>query len=237
MPTRTTSGIGAGSRPLAPVDSTAGRGALHGFVATLTSMTAEDDAHEVYEAWAPTYEADLVGGYGYTAHRIAAEGMAGACPERAAEILDVGCGTGLVAVELAARGFSTIDGLDASARMIAEARAKGIYRDLRGGDVRDPAAVEPGRYDAAIAVGVFGGGHVGPEDLECFARPVRAGGVIVLFANGIPWVEDDYPLHLHRLEENGVWTVERTTEVNYMDRIERPGWLVVARRAGAPDHG
>lgn len=88
------------------------RGALHGFVATLTSMTAGDDAHEVYEAWAPTYEADLVDGYGYTAHRIAAEGMAGACPERAAEILDVGCGTGLVAAELAARGFSTIDGLD-----------------------------------------------------------------------------------------------------------------------------
>ena len=151
MPTKTTSGIGAGSRPLAPVDSAAGRGTLHGFVATLTSMTAEDDAHEVYEAWAPTYEADLVGGYGYTAHRIAAEGMAGACPERAAEILDIGCGTGLVAVELAARGFSTIDGLDASARMLAEARAKGIYRDLRGGDVCDPAAVEPGRYDAAIA--------------------------------------------------------------------------------------
>ena len=91
-----------------------------------------------------------------------------------------------MAVELAARGFSTIDGLDASARMIAEARAKGIYRDLRGGDVRDPAAVEPGRYDAAIAVGVFGGGHVGPEDLECFARPVRAGGAIVLFANSSP---------------------------------------------------
>ena len=81
------------------MDSAAGRrGALHGFVATLTAMTGGDDAHEVYEAWAPTWEADLVGGYGYTAHRIAAEGMAGACPERAAEILDVGCGTGLVGV-------------------------------------------------------------------------------------------------------------------------------------------
>ena len=215
----------------------AGRGTLHGFVATLTAMTAGDDAHEVYEAWAPTYEADLVGGYGYTAHRIAAEGMAGACPERAAEILDVGCGTGLVAVELAARGFSTIDGLDASARMIAEARAKGVYRRLREGDVRDPAAVAPGRYDAAIAVGVFGGGHVGPEDLECFARPVRTGGAIVLFANGIPWVEDDYPRCLRRLEERGVWTVEHTREANYMDRIERPGWLVVARRGGGSGRG
>ena len=194
-------------------------------------MTAGDDAHEVYEAWAPSYEADLVGGYGYTAHRIAAAAMAAARPDRAASILDIGCGTGLVAVELAARGFTTIDGLDASPRMLERARAKGVYRNLIEGDLRRPDVVDSGRYDAAIAVGVFGGGHVGPEDLECFARPVRAGGAIVLYANGIPWVADDYPSQLRRLEESGVWAVQRTEESNYMDRIERPGWLVVARRA------
>ena len=210
----------------------AARGALHGFVAKLTAMRAGDDAHEVYEAWAPTYEADLVGGYGYTAHRIAAAAMAAACPDRAAEVLDIGCGTGLVAVELAATGFSTIDGFDASPQMLAEARAKGVYRDLLEGDVRDPAAIEPARYAAVIAVGVFGAGHLGPEDLDRFARPVRDGGPIVLYASALRWVEDDYPSHLRRLEEAGVWTVERTEETNYMDRIERPGWLVVARRTG-----
>lgn len=219
------------------MNRTTARGDLHGFVKTLTAMTAQDDAHEVYEAWAPSYEADLVEGYGYTAHRIAAEAMAAACPDRAAEVLDVGCGTGLVAGALAAEGFTVIDGLDASPRMLAEARAKGVYRNLVRGDVRDPGAIEPGRYDAVAAVGVFGGGHVGPQDLECFARPVRAGGAIVLYANGIPYVEDDYPSHLQRLEEAGVWTVERTERTNYMDRIERPGWLVVARRGGSSDLG
>ena len=211
---------------------------LLGFVRKLTAMTAGDDAHEVYEAWAPSYENDLVDGYGYTAHRIAAAAMAAACPDRSASILDIGCGTGLVAVELAARGFTTIDGLDASPRMLDKARAKGVYRDLIGGDVRRPDVIGPGCYDAAIAVGVFGGGHVGPEALECFARPVRKGGAIVLYANGIPWVADDYPSHLRRLEETGVWSVQCTEESNYMDRIKRPGWLVVARRAGeAAGHG
>ena len=137
-----------------------------------------------------------------------------------------------MAVELAARGFTTIDGLDASPRMLDKARAKGVYRHLIEGDVRRPDVIGSGCYDAVIAVGVFGGGHVGPEDLECFARPVRKGGTIVLYANGIPWVTDDYPSHLRRLEEDGVWTVQRTEESNYMDRIERPGWLVVARRDG-----
>ena len=219
------------------MSSPAGRGGLHGFVAKLTAMTAEDDAHEVYEEWAPTYESDLVGDFGYTAHRIAAEAMSAACPDRGAAILDIGCGTGLVAVELAARGFSTVDGFDASPRMLAEARAKGVYRDLVEGDVRDPDAVEPERYDAVIAVGVFGAGHLGPQDLDRFARPVRAGGPIVLYSSALRWVEDDYPSHLERLETDGVWTVEQTRTSNYMDRIERPGWLVVARRAGGAGHG
>ena len=211
---------------------------LDGFVRKLTAMTAGDDAHEVYEAWAPSYENDLVDGYGYTAHRIAVAAMAAARPDRGASILDIGCGTGLVAVELAARGFTTIDGLDTSPRMLDKARAKGVYRDLIEGDVRRPDVIGSGCYDAAIAVGVFGGGHVGPEALECFARPVRKGGAIVLYANGIPWIADDYPSHLRRLEEDGIWTVQRTEESNYMDRIERPGWLVVARREeGAAGHG
>ena len=212
-------------------------GALHGFLAKLATMTAEDDAHEVYEEWAPTYEADLVDGYGYTAPRIAVEAMVATCPDRSAAILDIGCGTGLVGVELAARGYTTIDGFDASARMLAEARAKGLYRDLLRGDVRDPGAIEPERYDAVIAVGVFGGGHVGPEDLEWFARPARPGGVVMLYANGIHYVEDDYPSHLRRLEEKGIWTVERTEGSNYMDRIERPGRLIVARRPEGTGRG
>ncbi len=208
---------------------------LHGFVRKLTAMTAEDDAHDVYEAWAPSYESDLVDGYGYAAHRIAAMAMAAARTDRTGSILDIGCGTGLVAEELAAFGFTTVDGLDASPRMLDRARAKGVYRDLIHGDVRQPDLIVPGRYDAAIAVGVFGGGHVEPGDLDCIARPVRAGGMIVLYANGIPWVADDYPSHLRRLEEDGIWTIERTEESNYMDRIDRPGWLVVARRAGGAD--
>ena len=214
-----------------------GPGSLRGFVKTLTAMTADDDAHEVYEAWAPSYETDLVEGYGYTAHRIAAEAMAAVCPDRTAEILDIGCGTGLVASELAAKGFSAIDGFDASRRMLAEARAKGVYRNLIRGDLRDHRALEPERHDAVIAVGVFGGGHVGPQDLECFIRPARAGGAIVLYANAIPYVEDDYPSHLQRLQESGAWAVDRTEQTNYMDRIERPGWLIVARRTGGPTVG
>ena len=206
---------------------------LDGFVAELTAMTAADSSVETYQSWASTYEADMLEGYGYSAHRIAVDALAQACPDRTSTIIDLGCGTGLVAVELAARGYSHIDGLDGSEEMLSEARQKGVYRELRCGDLTAPDALTPASYDAAIAVGVFGGGHVGPGKLACFAAPVRAGGVVVLYANGIPFIEDDYAGHLHRLEEAGLWQVEKSESSNYMDKIERPGWVVVARRAGA----
>ena len=207
---------------------------LHGFVRELTAMGQSDDAHPVYQAWAPSYESDLIEGYGYCAHRIGALALCAHFEDNAsrkrARILDLGCGTGLVGQELAAAGFGHIEGFDASANMLAEAREKALYQALIQGDLRDPEALPESAYDAAIAVGVFGGGHVGPESLACFIRPVRAGGTVVLFANGIPFIEDDYEQHLRQLEADGWCKVQRITQVNYMDRINRPGFLVEAIR-------
>jgi len=207
--------------------------ALDGYVKTLTAMSATDDAHAVYEAWAADYENDLVAGYGYNAHLLSAQALAEACANRNARVLDLGCGTGLVGQALTEHGFNNIDGFDASEKMLEQARPKGIYRQLMIGDIRAPNALTADSYDAAIAVGVFGGGHVGPGDLEYFVRPVRAGGAIVLYANGIPFVADDYASHLRRLEQAGLWTVERSERTNYMAKLDRPGYLVVARRNGA----
>ncbi|MBT6277311.1 MAG: hypothetical protein HOI95_24665, partial [Chromatiales bacterium] len=67
---------------------------LDGFVKKLTAMTADDSAHEVYEAWAPTYEQDLIEGYGYNAHRIGAHALAEAGVDRSSAVIDMGCGTG-----------------------------------------------------------------------------------------------------------------------------------------------
>ena len=45
-------------------------------------------------------------------------------------ILDVGCGTGKMAVLLNGLGFSSIIGIDRSATMLMAAEAKGIYESL-----------------------------------------------------------------------------------------------------------
>jgi predicted TPR repeat methyltransferase len=46
-----------------------------------------------------------------------------------AQVLDMGCGTGLVGKYLKERGFKTIVGVDASAGMLAKAAEKQVYTE------------------------------------------------------------------------------------------------------------
>jgi SAM-dependent methyltransferase len=204
---------------------------LEGFVARLTALGGGSGySRDVYEDWAPTYERNLRQGYGYIAHRIAVAAFAAHCTDQSASILDLGCGTGLVGQELAARGFRHLDGLDISPGMLDQARGKQIYRDLLTGDMTQPIDLGGRTYGAAIGVGCFGGGHVGPEHLPELIRCVRPGGLLVFYINAIPYEQDDYPSHFSSLEADGIWRVLRTERSNYMQAIERPGWVVVANR-------
>ncbi len=66
-------------------------------------------------------------------------------------VLDGGCGTGRVAIELARRGVSVV-GVDVDPEMLAAARAKAPTLDWRQGDL---ASVElpPARFDVVVLAG------------------------------------------------------------------------------------
>ncbi len=204
---------------------------LEGFVARLTALGGgSGDSRDIYEGWAPTYEQNLRQDYGYIAHRIAVAAFAKHCTDQSTRILDLGCGTGLVGEELAARGYCQLDGLDISQRMLDEARSKQIYCNLLIGDMTRPIDLGGRTYGAAIGVECFGGGHVGPEHLPEMIRCVRPGGLLVFYINAIPYDQDDYPAHFRSLEADGIWHVKLTEQSNYMQAVERPGWLVAANR-------
>ncbi|MFC7307821.1 class I SAM-dependent DNA methyltransferase [Streptomyces monticola] len=141
---------------------------------------------DFYRNWADSYDADVYN-QGYQGPQFITELAVDAAhalesPPSTLSVLDAGCGTGLVGVELARRGFSRIDGIDLSQAMVDRARDTGSYERLIGGvDLNCPVDCVPAdAYDLLVCCGVFTVGHVEAEALDHLLDTVRPGGVLVI---------------------------------------------------------
>ncbi|XP_063299690.1 methyltransferase-like protein 27 isoform X2 [Pelobates fuscus] len=87
---------------------------------------------QFYDRWAQEYEED-VSVLEYNAPRLAAAVLASGCISNRESklVLDVACGTGLVAQELLRCGFRLFHGLDGSSRMMEMAQTKKLYQELK----------------------------------------------------------------------------------------------------------
>lgn len=202
-----------------------------GRLAQVTGKDVTIDPAEHYDGWAKSYDHDLLNEYGYSAHKIAVAAFATHVTDTGVSIIDVGCGTGLVAIELRQLGFQTIDGVDISEGMLAEAKKTGIYRNLILQNVEKASAVPDGTYDALICVGSFGVGHLPPTAMADLARMVKPGAPIVIFMNAEPYIDEDYASHIAAMEKRHIWSVHAIEDHNYMSALDRPGKLIIAERS------
>ncbi|MEP6774423.1 MAG: methyltransferase domain-containing protein [Chloroflexota bacterium] len=94
-------------------------------------------------------------------------------------VLDAGCGTGRVAIELARRGFSTT-GVDISTTMLLQARRAAPHLDWRLGDI---ARVRLNRrYDLVLMAGnvmIFLANGTEGRVLRNMVRHIAPGGLLV----------------------------------------------------------
>ncbi len=102
--------------------------------------------------------------------------------DRNIEVLDAGCGTGLVGTVLKQKGYQKVDGFDLSEGMVEKAQATYSYRSLNSGiDMTQKNEVyEDNKYDATVCCGVFTLGHVPPTALSELIRITKPGGWVVL---------------------------------------------------------
>jgi predicted TPR repeat methyltransferase len=70
-------------------------------------------------------------------------------------ILDLGCGTGLVALAIGDLPVGPFTGVDLSPRMLAHARAKQLYAELREGDIVTDLATHQQRWPLVVAADVL----------------------------------------------------------------------------------
>lgn len=156
-----------------------------------------DGTRDLYDAWSETYEAELTQN-GYAAPGRCAAALAAHLGDRDAPILDFGCGTGLSGLALRAEGFTTVDGLDLSARMLEAAKDKGVYRQLRQAEPGAGPDHAEGEYAAVTAVGVIGVGAAPLSTIDALMARLAPGGFLVLSFNDRALAN---PAHEAKLQE------------------------------------
>ena len=141
-------------------------------------IKSKEEAKDVYQDWATTYEDTMLGKLNYTSHATVAEILSKHLENRDGSIVDLGCGTGLVGGELKKHGFANVDGVDFSEQMLAEAGKLGIYRKLLQEDLTVRTSIDSNTYDAATCAGTFTCGHLDASCLEEVFRLLKVDGLL-----------------------------------------------------------
>ncbi len=133
-------------------------------VASSGALPSGDRAPEpyvraVFDGYAPRFEAHLVA-LGYRVPGLIRAALAHHLPVAGPEetlpaVLDLGCGTGLLAVASCDLPLGPWVGVDLSARMLAEAAAKQFYAELHEADLMAALAAEQRLWPVILAGDVF----------------------------------------------------------------------------------
>jgi predicted TPR repeat methyltransferase len=170
----------------------------------------EAQLRERYDVWAADYDSDL-DDLQWSAPQAGAERCAHfAKPD--AEILDAGCGTGLVGVSLAALGHSRLVGFDLSTGMLERSAARGVYSELIQGSLLDRLPFDDGRFGSVVSVGVFTLGHVDGSAFAELARVTAPGGHVSFTFRDDAVDRLGYRDEQQRLIDSGMWELVDRTE-------------------------
>ena len=100
-------------------------------------------------------------------------------------ILDAGAGTGIVGKVLQNLGYTNVDALDISQKMLDEAKKLNVYKEF----ICAPLSAEPiaeiatNQYDGLICIGTLTIGHVKPVALDEILRIVKPGDEKLMSSN------------------------------------------------------
>lgn len=166
------------------------------------NLSTPEETRLLYDEWAGSYDAEIMEN-GYATPLRVARALAAQLKNLDRPVLDFGCGTGLSGAALIQTGFTAVDGADLSADMLAEAREKGVYRDLWQVHAGSDLPFDPGDYVAITASGVIGSGAAPGETFDLLLDALAPHGLLAFSFNDHALRDPDYEGRLRSAIESG----------------------------------
>ena len=182
---------------------------------------------EVYRDWAKKYDYDNDHVLGTVSQPKSVNLLTTRLKDKNAEIIDVGCGTGLVGENLKANDFIYFDGIDISEDMLEIAKSRG-YRKLLLGSLNNRLPVLDNAYDTAMCVGVFTHGHVSSEGFNELCRIVKPGGYICFTINEGVFEKYGFKEMIGDFQSRKIWEVISLYKDDYMTLENVKGYYCLA---------
>ena len=182
----------------------------------------------VYEEWAQNYDSDNDHLLGTVSQPQCVKLVAKELEDKNAEMIDIGCGTGLVGEHLKAFGFKNFDGIDISEKMLEIAKTRG-YRKLLLGSLNKDLPIYNNAYDVTFCVGVFTHGHVKSDRVSELLRITKPGGLICFTVNEGVYEEYGFKNTIYQYEKEKKWDVLFLDKNDYMTKKEVKGYYCLAR--------
>ncbi len=202
-----------------------------GFLDHSYNLRDGDTTREHYDNWAATYDEELRLN-NYSQPQRCAYSLSELGLHKGANIIDVGCGTGLAAVAISKLGYRNIDGCDYSAEMLKKAHQTEHYHRLFEADLnKPPMDVKNEQYDAALVVGVFSFGHVNAEAMDDILRVLKPGAPLVIGLNNAFYEEGSLTRKLQQLSRVGELTLIKEEVGDHLPGIDLSGWVLSLRKA------
>ena len=191
-------------------------------------LKTSEELLKYYQDWADNnkYNKDMVD-WNYTAPQEAVSILKKYAFNKNFKILDAGCGTGLVGIELKKCGYSNIEGVDFSQSML-DLVPQGTYKKIEKIDLNKPLKFKDNIYDVLMCVGTFTYGHVKPKALDELIRITRNGGLICFTINEGIYEEYGFDKKIKELSNNKSWNVKEFFKSDYITTKDVEAWLCLA---------
>ncbi|XP_040005977.1 methyltransferase-like protein 27 isoform X2 [Xiphias gladius] len=185
--------------------------------------TTSREKVDFYNSWAENYDQD-VAVLDYRAPGLAANSISShfSGDREAAVVLDVACGTGLVAKQMKRHGFGQFVGIDGSKAMLELARESGLYLDLKHSMLgEEPIPFQWDSFDVVVIVGALSVGQVPVGVVRELCKSTKPGGYVCMTTrSNLDNLEYRGALEreLKQMEEEGLWSCVAVTEVEDWER-------------------